>query len=229
MIASELEPEVEQRPDATRRFRYMRDLAESLGGIPADRIRLWPAPGTATEADLLTADAEDGPTCELVDGTLVDKPMGTPESRLAFELGVSIGIYLRSNDVGCATVGDGGLKLGILLVRKPDVAVIRWDRIPGGKMPKGAYPPVAPTIAVEVLSPSNTPKEMRRKRKEYFAAGTVEVWEVDVKRKTVRIYTDAENYTALLATDDLDGGAILPGFKQNIATWFDWTFRDEAG
>ena len=49
------------------------DLVERLGGIPLSRILANPAPGTATEADLLEASRRYGRLYELVDGVLVEK------------------------------------------------------------------------------------------------------------------------------------------------------------
>src|SRR5256885_666916 len=64
--------------------RTVADLVHELGDIPANRILLQPAPGTATEADLLRAlDGANKVLCELVNGTLVEKPMGFQESRIA--------------------------------------------------------------------------------------------------------------------------------------------------
>lgn len=54
----------------------MADLLQQLGDVPLHRIRVRPAPGTATEQDVL--DALEGPQkriCELVDGVLIEKPM----------------------------------------------------------------------------------------------------------------------------------------------------------
>src|SRR5487761_519570 len=60
------------------------DLLERLGDIPPHRVRMKPYPGTATEKDVIAAEAAlDKRLCELVDGTLVEKPMGQYESRLA--------------------------------------------------------------------------------------------------------------------------------------------------
>jgi hypothetical protein len=59
------------------------DLIKSLGDIPPERIRTQPWPGTATEDDVLAAHARDIRLCELVDGVLVEKPIGFDESRLA--------------------------------------------------------------------------------------------------------------------------------------------------
>jgi hypothetical protein len=64
-------------------IRTLGDLLESLGEISPRRVPMQPAPGTATEADVLVAGAADERLCELVDGVLMEKPMGYEESRLA--------------------------------------------------------------------------------------------------------------------------------------------------
>ena len=62
----------------------LQDLVDRLGGIPLSRILAKPAPGSATEADLLQESmASKRRLCELVDGVLVEKPMGLRESLLA--------------------------------------------------------------------------------------------------------------------------------------------------
>jgi len=60
--------------------RTLGDLLRRLGDVPADRVRLAPAPGTATLRDLLRPENEG---CELVEGALVEKPVGIRESFLA--------------------------------------------------------------------------------------------------------------------------------------------------
>jgi hypothetical protein len=64
-------------------IKTLADLKRRLGGIPLERIWVHPAPGTATENDLIEAEARESCLCELVDGTLVEKAMGFEESRLA--------------------------------------------------------------------------------------------------------------------------------------------------
>src|SRR5437763_15034566 len=51
----------------------LRDLVDRLGDIPLERIRFHPAPGTATEADVLARPDGVKRLCELVDGVLVEK------------------------------------------------------------------------------------------------------------------------------------------------------------
>ena len=63
---------------------------------------------------------------------------------------------------------------------------------------------------MDVLSRSNTPAEMARKRREYFAAGVRLVWEVDLVSRTVAIFDAPEHSTVLDESRVLDGGEVLP-------------------
>jgi Uma2 family endonuclease len=82
--------------------------------------------------------------------------------------------------------GEAGMmQLAPGLVRIPDVSFISWDRFPDRKLPRDPVPHLAPDLAVEVLSQSNTPKEMDRKRRDYFNAGCKLVWITDPETRTV--------------------------------------------
>src|SRR6476620_5597476 len=64
---------------AERSARTFGDLLQNLGEIPADRILLSPAPGTATESDVLRlADAADKSLCELIDEPSWRRRRGSP-------------------------------------------------------------------------------------------------------------------------------------------------------
>jgi len=52
-------------------IRTLADLRQRLGGIPLERIWFHPAPGTATEKDVIDAEERENRLCELVDGTMV--------------------------------------------------------------------------------------------------------------------------------------------------------------
>jgi Uma2 family endonuclease len=106
------------------------------------------------------------------------------------------------------------------LLRMPDVAFASWDRFPGGEIPDEAAPEITPDLAVEVLSPGNTPGEMARKLREYFKAGVRLVWFVDPKDKTVTAYTSPTRSSVIPTSGVLDGGKVLPGFKLPVAQIF---------
>jgi len=53
---------------------------EELGRISASRLRLSPAPGTATVDDLTLANTHRKPLCKLIDQSLVEKSVGFESS-----------------------------------------------------------------------------------------------------------------------------------------------------
>jgi hypothetical protein len=98
-------------------IRTLADLRRRMGGIPLDRIWFHPAPGTATEKDVVEAEERENRLCELVDGTLVEKAVGFEEARLAMRLGHLISSYLDQNDLGICVGADGMMRIAPGLVR----------------------------------------------------------------------------------------------------------------
>src|SRR5262249_45701859 len=140
----------------------MADLLERLGGIPLERIRARPAPGTATEGDMIAAlEAPRKRFCGLGEGVLVEKAVGIKEALLANVISHFLWSYLEKNDLGAVVGADGPWRLLAGLVRLPDVAFISWDRLPNRELPEGPVADLAPDLAVEVLSQGNTKKEMQ--------------------------------------------------------------------
>jgi Uma2 family endonuclease len=188
-------------------------------GVAPERVRLDPLPGTATEQDLLDASRQG--IFELVDGTLVEKATGYEASVLTTYLVHVLYGFVRSHGLGRISGPDGILKLCPGLLRGPDIAFVSWKRFPDrGKLPKEAFPFLAPDLAVEVLSPSNTPAEMKRKREEYLANGVRLIWIVDRKSRTVEVYAPRRKPLLLTEADALDGGKFLPGFSLVLAELF---------
>ncbi|HWG46221.1 MAG TPA: Uma2 family endonuclease [Gemmataceae bacterium] len=201
-------------------------LLHQLGDVPLERIRMEAPPGAATEKDVLAL--REGPErrlCELVDGVLVEKTVGTPEALLATILGRLLGNFVEEEKLGLVLGADGTLRLFPGQVRIPDVSFISWERLPDDELPKEAIASVAPNLAVEVLSPGNTKAEMERKRRDYFLAGVELVWEVDPKTQTAKSYTSPEDVQRIGKTGSLDGGAVLPGFRLPLKQLFARTKR----
>ena len=100
------------------------------------------------------------------------------------------------------------------------MAYILLGLLPGRRIPDEPIPKLAPDLAVEVVSESNTRAEMVRKRDEYFRAGTGLVWEVDLRARTVAVYTSPDHSVVLRDADVLDGGAVLPGLTIPLSELF---------
>ena len=196
------------------------DRLYDLGNIPASRIRMEPAPGTATMEDVTRLRDTEGRLYELVDGTLVEKAMGWQESLLAGVLLHWLHVYLDDNPLGVATGADGMTRLFGDTVRGPDVAFVAWQRLPQGQIPRAPIPDLVPNFVVEVLSPSNTYAEMSRKRREYFQAGVQLLWMVDHRSRTVTVFRSALDATVCSEDQVIDGGDVLPGWQVNIGELF---------
>jgi len=193
------------------------DLQQRLGGIPLERIHLYPWPGLATERDVLEVHARTDRLCELVDGILVEKPMGFYESVLAIAIGRWLKDYLKDRNLGIVAGESGMLRILRTRIRIPDVSFIRWERLPRDREP---VPAVSPDLAVEVLSESNTEQEMRNKLDEYFAGGTRLAWIIDPRTRTARIYHAPAEYASIDESGSLTGGDVLPGFELRLQDLF---------
>jgi Uma2 family endonuclease len=198
------------------------ELHRQLGEVPLERIRTLPYPGSATEEDLLRA---KGPTCELIDGVLVEKAMGDRESLLGMYIGRLIGNHVDAGDLGVILGEAGYIRVTPGQLRAPDVTFIPWSSFPGGELPEEAYWSVAPGLVVEVLSPDNTAAEIDRKLRELFAAGCKLAWVIDPATQSAKVYTSATSFKELAADGVLNGGRVLPGFKLPLADLFAATKR----
>jgi Uma2 family endonuclease len=204
----------------TQSLQTIEDLLHQLGDVPAWRVRLHPLPGMASESDVLEVHERERRLCELVDGTLVEKGMGFRESVLAVFLIARMDSFVRPLNLGLVSGESGMMRLFAGLVRIPDVAYISWKRIPGGSVPTAPIPDLSPDLAVEVLSESNTAREMERKRREYFDSGVRLVWIVDPDARTLAVYTSPVNPLILKESDQLTGDPVLPGFGLPLKEFF---------
>lgn len=154
---------------------------------------------------------------EYIGGEVVDAVASQRSSAIAVTLGGFIGMYLMQNKIGFCTGADGGYRIaGERYI--PDVAFVSKARQP--EPSEQAYSSIPPDLVVEVLSPSNTPHDMRVKVVNYLSVGTV-VWIVDPDRKLVEVYTPGQSVKKIGVDGVLDGGDVLPGFTVTVKDIFE--------
>jgi Uma2 family endonuclease len=102
-------------------------------------------------------------------------------------------------------------------IRIPDVAFIAKSRFAGRSVKPTAFWELGCDLAVEVISPSNTVREMRRKLDDYFSAGVRMVWYVYLEPREIVVYTSPQSSVTLRDDDVLDGGTVLPGFSVTVS------------
>src|SRR5688572_6405549 len=209
-------------PSSVAKFENGAEWWHALGDVPLERVVMDPPPGTATEQDLLLFVERDKRLVELIDGTLVEKPVGWIEALVAVRLITALNGFVGPRKLGVVAGPDGTLRMISGRVRLPDVTFVSVMDLPGGHVPSESIPTLPPTLAVEVLSKTNTAAEMRQKVKEYFASGSKLVWLVDPIAKTVDVFEAVADIPTrtLHEHEALDGGAVLPGFVLRLAELF---------
>jgi len=181
----------------------------------------------STATQLLTADdlwhmANDGRKYELVRGELLTMaPAGSEHGFIGMRLGIRLGTFVEARQLGYVFNADTGFLISRDpdTVRAPDTSFVSQSRVPATGLPKKFFPG-APDLAVEVISPSDTLEEVEEKVADWLTAGTRLVWVVNPRRKTVTVYRTEDAAQILRATDQLDGGDVLPGFRCPVAEVF---------
>jgi Uma2 family endonuclease len=196
------------------------DLATAIGGIPLSRVCFSPVPGTATQEDLIRLNDDEGHHYELIHGTLVEKALGSWEGFLATWIATQFHIYLMSNEIGAAFGDNVPLVFSPQLVYIPDAGFISASRLSAGKPPEERpLLEMVPNLAVEVISVSNTRREMERKLESYFSCGVEEVWYVYPKLLQVYQFVAGQE-PRILGMDGALISDLLPGFSLAVKTLF---------
>ncbi len=158
---------------------------------------------------------------ELVRGRVVrEPPAGFEHGRVAGRIMIRLGEHVLAHDLGEVLATDTGFVLSQdpPTVRAPDAAFVSRARMP---KPAPGFGRLAPDLAVEVVSPSDTVERSHGRILDYLEAGTREVWLVDPVHRTVTVYRPRSEVRLLRIDDDLEGGVVLPGFRLPLSELFE--------
>jgi Uma2 family endonuclease len=156
---------------------------------------------------------------EILEGELVQMtPAGRIHNRIALNF-----ICLFKDF--CSTHPEltyGGDNEGFLVQRSPD-SLLSPDACLFRKRPDTGttWMEFAPEIAVEVLSPSNSPAEMLYKRKLYFEAGTEQFWVANPQTSELVLYPPNHRMITVSGDETILGEGIVEGLEINLPALFD--------
>jgi len=162
---------------------------------------------------------EEDKRYELDEGELIE--MTRPaykHNRILIRLTARLFMFFEQNPIGEALNSENLFALSPNTRRAPDLAVILGDR--SQELAGAKVIPIVPDIAIEVLSPTETPRMIHRKLKQYFDAGVKEVWLIDPETHTAEIWTGPNLPDHELTTADTLTSPLLPGFALPIAELF---------
>jgi Uma2 family endonuclease len=175
---------------------------------------------TYLPADLLQM--AEGASYELVDGRLVEKNVRTLSCLVESLIHGKVFVHCQQYRLGPVWTGTMGFRCfpdHPNKVRKPDLSFVRAARFTPELLNTG-YLPIAPDLAVEVLSPGDLAYEVNEKIEEYLGAGIALIWVVDPENRVVDVYRHNGEHQRLHESDELLGEDVLPEFRCRVADLF---------
>ena len=176
-------------------------------------------------ARLVTADdlermPEDDFRYELVRGRLVRMtPVGPQHGRVTMALAARLW-----NHVTARRLGEIWTEVGFRLaggpdtVRAPDLSFVGADRLPRQDA-RGFYRG-APNLAIEILSPDESPADVHEKVRDYLAAGTRVVVVLDPGSRRATVHQPNAAPYKLTQDDMLDLDTVVPEFRVALSEVF---------
>lgn len=174
-----------------------------------------------TAADELLKRSDDG-RYEIVNGQLVESTMGVRESRVAWIINSLIAAFAEPKQLGSGFFSDLGYRCFPFApdqVRRPDGSFILQARLTAELFTEG-FCPIAPDLAIEVVSPNDAYREVEGKVDEYLRAGVRLVWVINPERELVRIHRADGTIAEVSGAGELSGEDVLPGFSAPVAKLF---------
>lgn len=151
--------------------------------------------------------------CELIYGELVSLRFADFEQReMTMRIGNILGNFVGEHNLGVVLAAGTGflVERSPDLVRAPDASFVRKDRLP--KTAWNKFFPGVPDVAVEVISPDDTKREIAEKVNMWLVHGTTSCWVADPAAMTLTIYRSGQKPVRLTVRDEISEEPALPGF-----------------
>ncbi len=175
-----------------------------------------------TAEQLLEMDAK-GMRGELIRGVFCPTmAAGVEHGEIVMRLGRWIGNAVAESKSGRVMGSDSGVKIESDpdTVREPDIAYFSKERLPLGVVVRG-YADVPPNLVVEVVSPSDSVREVSGKAHMWINSGVQLVWVIWPDTKIVEIYKPNRPTVSLGEDDTLSGEDILPNLTVRVTDIFE--------
>ncbi len=176
---------------------------------------------TLWTAEMLEQLPDDSFRYEIDEGELIKMSPGNPtHGQVGAKIISRLGLFVEENDLGAVLALDPGFVLSRDpdTLRAPDVAFVLKERLAG--LPQTGFPEIAPDLAIEVISPSETPRHIERKIQQYLDAGTTAVW-LFYPYETRAVVRLRSGETRLFAENEtIEEPDLLPGFSLRLAEIF---------
>lgn len=190
-------------------------------------VDLEPDPGAVAACDepevRVARKVEDRKGHEFLNGQWVEKPMSMRAGVVGASILTALSVHVRPRRLGLVFNPDGAYRLPGSpsgRIRKPDVSFVATDHLPADRDEDGSWP-IAPDLAVEVISPNEEAQDAEQKLDEYLRAGVRLVWVAYLPTRNIWAYRPDGTARRYRAEDTLTGEDVLPGFAVPVAELFE--------
>ena len=153
---------------------------------------------------------------------IVLPPTGSETGSRCSEVNRQLGNWNHRARLGVAFGSSTGFTLSNGAIRSPDASWIsteRWAAVPGDL--REQFAPIDPDFAIELVSPSDSVREVRAKVRDYLECNVRLTWIIDPKSRIVEIYRPRVSAEILHGASVLSAEPELPGFELDLNSIFD--------
>jgi Uma2 family endonuclease len=163
---------------------------------------------------------------EIVDGEIVEmSPVGGEHQFIGGNFYDILKPHVKENNLGFVFF-DGLIYIlqleegRVRRARVPDISFIRKEAIPSNWNIKKPLP-VAPTLAIEVMSPDDKAEEILIKVREYLEAGSEQVWVAYPSSKEIHQHLRGSSQVTVYSGDDvMKVDSLFPGLELSLTALF---------
>ena len=159
---------------------------------------------------------------ELVRGKLrsLDMPTGGIHGKLTATFTARVLVFVEEHELGECFAAETGFLIAQNpdTVLAPDFAFVSREKLPE-ELP-GGYVRAIPDLVLETRSPSDQPREVSEKVREWLAAGVLVVLELHPTKQVLTVYRQGSDPELLTRESVFEGGTVLPGFALSLNRLF---------
>ncbi|MGH2460488.1 MAG: Uma2 family endonuclease [Chloroflexota bacterium] len=170
-------------------------------------------PMTADEA--IELHARTGARYEIVEGEPREMaPTGGEHGGTEVRVASRLDRFVEDHPIGRVFAGEVlcRLKREPETARAADVAFMRAERLPDGRLPVGPIDG-SPDLVVEIISPGESAIDVQEKIALWIEGGAAVVWTLNPRRRSVTIWRTSGASPERRGDDEIDAEPVLPGFR----------------
>jgi Uma2 family endonuclease len=143
---------------------------------------------------------------------VVMPPTGEESGNRNANLTTDLNLWNRKAKLGKVYDSSTGFRLSNGAVRSPDATWVKQERLDAIDYNPEKFLPLAPDLAVELRSASDSVKDLQDKMKEYMNNGVQLGWLINPQDQAVEVYRIGKEIEVLRSPTSISGEDVLPGF-----------------